>query len=79
MEARYKVRGVMPKFEMTGREAVQVAPWVWALAVSVGIQLMTIAYMSGTVVTRIDALSDRIGRLRQMDAVTNITRGPIRK
>lgn len=50
------------------REGLVIAPWLVTLIISVVIQLLGAAYITGTVVTRIEAMTSRIERLeKQID------------
>ena len=57
-------------------KAIKLEPWVITLIISIIINIMGGVYITATVVTQIQALTDRVARIeRVMDRVTNITRG----
>lgn len=63
--------------EVRQREGITLNPWLVSLIISVGVQLMGIAFFAGTIITRIEALDARIQRIeRQLDAQER-TRGPV--
>lgn len=50
------------------REGIVVAPWLVTLVISLGIQLLGAAYITGTVISRIEAMASNIVRLeKQID------------
>ena len=58
---------------------IKIQPWVITLIISLVINLCGAIYITAAVVTRLDDLSSRVSRIeRNMDAVTNITRGPVK-
>jgi hypothetical protein len=47
---------------------LRIQPWVWAIIVSLAIQILGAAYVTGRVTAQLDGVSYRVGRIEaQMD------------
>lgn len=56
---------------------LSIPPWVWAVGVSLLVQILGAAYVTGTVTAKLDSLNDRVMRLeRQSDEFYSSGRMP---
>lgn len=62
--------------EVMTQQMLRVPPWIWALLVSLLVQFGGAVWVTATMAAKIDTLTSRIDRLeRQIDSITNVTRG----
>lgn len=55
---------------------VVVQPWVWAVLLSLFIQICGAVYITATVISKVDAIGGRVQRIEnQIDHMFNQTRG----
>lgn len=51
----------------------QVPPWIWAVAISLIVQFLGAAYVTGQMSEKIDGLASRVGRIEsQLDRILEI-------